>query len=71
MQNNSILPLTISYCTDNRLNNINFIYDKILKAIQSLDPNKTHVHDGVSERMLKLSFPLIIKQLLIIFCNCL
>ena len=25
------------------------------KAIQSLDPNKVHGHDGVSGRMLKLS----------------
>ena len=60
-----------SYDTENRLNDINFSYDKILKVIQSLDPNKVHDHDGVSVRMLKLCCPSIIKPLFIIFCNCL
>ena len=44
-------------------------YDKILKVIQSLDPNKAHGHYGISVRMLKLSFPSIIKPFLIMFCN--
>ena len=60
-----------SYDTENRLNDINFSYDKILKVIQSLDPNKVHDHDGVSVRILKLCCPSIIKPLFITFCNCL
>ena len=42
---------------------------KILKVIQSLNPNKAHGYDGVSVRMLKLksTFHNITSQL---FCNC-
>ena len=40
--------------TYTRVNDISFIYGKILKIIQSLDPNKARVHDGISVRMLKL-----------------
>ena len=60
-----------TYCTNNRLNYISFNYDKILKVIQFLDPNKAHGHDGVSIKMLKLSWSFIIKLLVIIFHNCL
>ena len=42
-----------------------------MKIIQSLDANKAHGYDGISIRMLKLSSPSIIKQLSIIFNNCL
>ena len=66
-----ILLLILTYYTNNGLNYINFNYDKILKVIQSLDPNRAHGHDDVSVRMLKISSPSIIKPLLIIFCNCL
>ena len=54
------LPLIHSYYTDQGLNDINFDYDKILKVIESLDPNKAHCHDDVSVRMLKFSCPSII-----------
>ena len=37
---------------------ISFKYEKILKVFQSLDISKTHDHDGVSVRMLKISCPL-------------
>ena len=43
----------------------------MVKVIQSLNPNKAYGHDGVSVRILKLSWPCIIKPLLFIFCNCL
>ena len=67
----SILSLIPTYYTDNRLNDVNVNYEKILKVIHSLDPNKTHGHDGVSVRMLKLSPPSFANPLLIIFRNCL
>ena len=70
ISNNSILLLILSYYTDNRLNDINFEHDKMLKVIQSLDPNKAHSYDCVSVRMLEFHFPSIIK-VLIILCNCL
>ena len=41
--------------TDNRWNDICLNYDKILKVIQSLDPNKPYGHHGVTVRMLKPS----------------
>ena len=48
-----------------------FNYDKILKVIQSLNPNKAHGHDDFSVKMLKLSCPPILKPFLIIFRSCL
>ena len=71
ISNNSILLLIPFYYTDNRLNDINFKHDKMLKVIQSLYPNKAHGYDCVSVRMLEFHFPSIIKVLLIILCNCL
>ena len=48
-----------------------FFCGKILKIIQSLDPNKAPGHDLVSTRMLKLSIPSLLKSLSLIFDNCL
>ena len=71
LQNNSTLPKSNTYHTENRLNDIIFDNEKLLKIIQSLDANKAHGYDGISIRMLKLSSPAIIKPLSIIFQNCL
>ena len=71
LQNNSTLPKSNMYHTENRLNNITFDNEKLLKIIQSLDANKAHGYDGISVRMLKLSSPSIIKPPSIIFQNCL
>ena len=57
--------------TNNRLNDINFNYGKVLKSIKSLDLNIAHDHDGVPIIMFKLSCPSIIKPFLIIFLHCL
>ena len=70
LQNNSTLPKTNTYHTENRLNDITFDNEKLLKIIQSLDANKAHGSDGISIRMQKLSSPPIIKPLSIIFQNC-
>ena len=45
------------YHTENRLNDIAFDNEKLLKIFQSLDPNKPHGYDGISIEMLKLSSP--------------
>ena len=71
LSNGTILTLIPFYYTDNRSKDINFNYENILKTIQFLDSNKVHGHDGALVKMLKLSFPSIIKPLLIIFRNCL
>ena len=71
LQNNSTLPKSNTYHTENRLNDITFDNEKLLKIIQSLDANKAHGYDGISIKMLKLGSPSIIKPLSIIFQNCL
>ena len=42
-----ILLLISSYYTDNRLNDIYFNYNKVIKVIEYLDPNKAHSYDIV------------------------
>ena len=69
LQNNSTLPKSNTYHTENRLNDITFDNEKLLKIIQSLDANKAHGYDGVSIRMLELSSPSIIKPLSNVFQN--
>ena len=69
LQNNSTLPKSNTYQTENRLNDITFDNEKLLKIIQSLDANKAHGYDGVSIRMLELSSPSIIKPLSNVFQN--
>ena len=41
--------------------------DEITKIIRPLDPNKTHGHDGISIRMLKLCASSISKSLFLLF----
>ena len=41
--------------------------DEITKIIRLLDPNKTHGHDGISIRMLKLCASSISKSLFLLF----
>ena len=48
LQNNSILPKSNTYHTENRLNDITFDNEKLLRIIQSLDANKAHGYDGIS-----------------------
>ena len=62
LQNNSTLPKSNTYHTENRLNDITFGNEKLLKITQSLDANKAHGYDGKTT---------IIKPLSIIFQNCL
>ena len=69
---NSIkLPSHIKYLTDNRLFFVSFSHDKIAKLIQNLDPNKTHGHDDISIRIVKVCGPSICKPLEIAFNQCL
>ena len=48
-----------------------FSENDILKVIRKLDPNKTHGHDKINIRMLKLSDKAICKPLHMIFTLCL
>ena len=64
-----IVLFQISYHTENRLNDIIFDNEKLLKIDykliinESLDANKAHGFDGISIRMLKLCNTSIIKPL--------
>ena len=56
LQRNSTLPKFNMYHTENRLNDINFDKEKLLKIIQLCkDAKKAHRYDGISVRMVKLS----------------
>ena len=66
LQNNSTLPKSNTYCTENRLNDITFDNEKLLKITQPLYTTKGHGYDCNST-----SSPTIIKPLCIIFQNCL
>ena len=56
--------------TDNRLSSVSFPQDDIAKIIQNIDPDKTHGHDKISIRMLKICVSSIYKPLEMIFKQC-
>ena len=70
IKNNSILPINIPpfFCS---FSSICLNENKLLNLIRSLDINKSHGHDGISVRMLKMCDVSIVKPLMIIFNNCL
>ena len=69
--NNSTLPMeSLSLCQSS-LFSIECNADDVLKLIRLLNPNKSHGHDNISVKMLKLCDTSIVKPLLIIFNNCL
>ena len=70
INNNSQLPRTLSYKTNERLYSIKITDDDILKIIAKLDPNKAHGHDKMSIRMIKICSTSICKPLRLIFSHC-
>ena len=70
INNNSHLPRTLSYKTNERLSSVKITDDGILKIIAKLDPNKAHGHDKVSIRMIKICITSICKPLRPIFNHC-
>ena len=68
--NDSILPLTVMYRTENRLSTISFKDQGILKIIKSLNVNKAHGHDDISIRLLQICGAGVVKPLSLIFKNC-
>ena len=53
------------------LSSVDIKESDILNTLKSLDADKTHGHDDISIRMLKLSQKSILKLLKLIFENCL
>ena len=70
INNNSKLPRTLSYKTNERLYSIKITDDDILKIIAKFDPNKAHGHDKMSIRMIKICSTSICKPLRLIFNHC-
>ena len=67
IENNSVLPSSTIPVTEQYLANIDFTKDDIKRIICKLDPNKSHGHDLISIRMLKVSGDVIIEHLFKIF----
>ena len=55
LNNSSVLPDNPGKLTNKSLDTVNFSTDDISKIINNLDPNKTHGHDMLNIRMIKLS----------------
>ena len=54
INNSSKLPSTFLKRTDKFISSISFSSNDIARIIRDLDPNKAHVHDMISIRMLKI-----------------
>ena len=67
IRNDSELPTSLTFYTNNRLSSVSFSHEDIGKIIQNLNPNKAHSHDNISIRMLKLRGSTIYRPLEIIF----
>ena len=66
--NGSVLP-DKSYLTASSLESITISGSDILKTVRSLDINKSHGHDDMSIRMLKIWDDAIFEPLKILFIN--
>ena len=53
LNNGSIIP-EISYKTDKRTRDINFLPSDLSKIIKNLNPNKAHGHDNISVKMIQM-----------------
>ena len=68
--NDSILPSTIMYKTENRLSTISFKDEYVLKIIKSLNINKADGHDNISIRLIQICGAEVVKPLSLTFKNC-
>ena len=67
INNNNTVPERILYQTDASLAKIVFTTDDIANIIKNLDLNKSHGHDNISIRILKICGVSVCKPLEIIF----
>ena len=65
--NNSKLPGKIAYNSKARLSSIKFDSSDIYKIIRSSNVNKTHEHDGIWERIIKMCNKSLVQPLTLIF----
>ena len=71
IKNGSKLPPRLHFLTEKRLSTVKSVSNDILKIIQNLNPNKTHDHDKISIRMLKICGNSLFRPLELIFNDCL
>ena len=67
--NNSAIPANTSFVTEERLSTFQICSGDIVEIIRSLDPNKSHGHDEISIRMIKICASSISKPLAILIRN--
>ena len=67
IRNDSELPTSLTFNTDNRLSTVSFSHKDVDKSIQNSNPNKAQDHDNISIRMLKICGSTIYRPLEIIF----
>ena len=63
LKNNSSLPVNQIFLTQSRLTSLDFNEDELLKVIRALNINKSHGHDDISIRMIKICDKSLIKPL--------
>ena len=68
--NDSTLPFTIMYRTENKLSTISFKDEDVLKIIKSLNKNKADGHDDISIWLLQSCGAEVVKPLSLTFKNC-
>ena len=69
VDNNSSIPPNRRFATEQKLSTFEFCTDDIVKILKSVDPNKTHEHEEISIRMIKLCASSIAKPLSFLFRN--
>ena len=67
IRNDTKLPTSLTFYTNNRLSTVSFSHEDVGKIIQNLNPNKAHGHDNISIHMLKICGSTIYRPLEIIF----
>jgi hypothetical protein len=69
IQTDSVIPEELPPALPHSIENINFTENDILKHIKNLNPNKSHGHDQISIRMIKICDRALTKPLFIIYKN--
>ena len=52
--NDSELPTSLTFYTNNRLSTVSFSHEDLGKIIENLNPNKAHGHNNISMCILKI-----------------
>ena len=54
IRNDSELPTSLTFYTNNRLSTVSFSHEDLGKIIENLNPNKAHGHNNISMCILKI-----------------